>query len=180
MNRTVSIEKVVGSVHFGDAPEHNIDSVINEILVLIAEGDLSWDINGRKPSVDTISKIKYNELGSKSSIIRQYLRYSQKVETSFNAIDALIPFGKNKILSSLNDLYYEALDFVGIDYLLTDISIEQVRANSSSIIEFITEKLHQTAYESKNKPKLKEDLDVGINVVIAHAFIECVVLETPS
>ena len=179
MNKTVAIDKVVGNVQLGDAPEQNIDSAINEVLKLIAHNDFEPSNRNRTPSADTIEKIKHNQLQGKSAIIRQYLKHSKKVESSFSTIDSTIPFGKTKVLNNLNDLYYEALDFVEIDYFTGDIDIEEIKQNSCLIIEFIIEKLKNTAYASKNKPSLKEDLDLGINVVVAHAFIECVILENP-
>lgn len=179
MNKTVAIDKVVGNVQLGEDPEQSIDSAINEVLKLIAANDFEPSKRNRTPSADTVEKIKHNKLQGKNAIIRQYLAHSQKVESSFSAIDSTIPFGKTKILNNLNDLYYEALDFVGIDYFTDEIDIEQIRVNSCLIIEFIVERLRNTAYASKNKPSLKEDLELGINVVVAHAFIECVILENP-
>jgi hypothetical protein len=177
--KTVNVGKLIGPLIIGDSPEYNIDSVISELLRCMAMHDHEYRPLRRKPSAETIKKISHNNIKSKQHIIKQYLDFSSKVEVAYDVIDSSMPFGKQIITQRLNDLYFAALDELDIDYYQNEIDIGSVRNNSIFIIEFIINKLKQFAYESKNKPKLKEYIEIGVNVVVAHAFIECIVMETP-
>jgi len=180
VNKTVNVERNAGNIIIGDSPEYEISSAINELLKSLANKPFTFKIKRRRPSSETIVKIDHNNLKSKSHIIKQYLDHSSKVEEAYSEIDSLIAFGKDTILQNLNDLYYLALDSVDIDYLTCDVDIEKVRKNSEFILDFIIQKLKNSVFESKNTPTYKEHVELGINVVIAHAFIECIIMENPT
>ncbi|MEJ2765616.1 hypothetical protein VV869_16815 [Photobacterium sp. MCCC 1A19761] len=179
-DKVVNINKVIGPVFIGDSPEYNVDTAINELLKCIAKQHHEFRDIKRRPSSDTINKISHNNIKSKRHIIKQYLDFSSKVENAFFLIDSLIPFGKQIVIQSLNDLYYEALDEIDVDYFSNEIDIEKIKDNSEFILDYIIQKLICSVYESKNAPEIKEQIELGVNVVVAHAFIECVVLENPS
>ncbi len=179
MNKTVTIEKNSGNVYVGDSPEFQINTAINELLNDLANRSSEFKRLHRKPTPETITKIKYNNLSSKRHIIQQYLNHSSKIESALKDIDSSIPFGKDKILENLNGLYYEALDQLQIEYFTEDIDIEKIRENSDYILDFIIQKLRNSSVESSNKPQFKESIELGVNVIVAHAFIECIVMENP-
>ncbi len=179
-SKNVTVEKVAGNVIIGTAPEYEVNSVINELLQCLATKPFEFKLKNRKPSSDTIIKIQHNNLNSKSHIIKQYLDHSSKIEEAYKEIDSLIAFGKATILQNLNDLYYLALDSLNIEYLSCEIEISKVRENSEFILDFITQKLKNSVFESNNTPKFKEQIELGVNVVIAHAFIECIIMENPG
>lgn len=180
VNKTVNVERNAGNIFIGASPEAEISSAINELLVSLANKPFSFESNRRRPSSETVVKISHNNLKTKSHIIKQYLDHSSKIEEAYSEIDSLIAFGKGTILQNLNDLYYLALDAVDIDYLVCDVDIVKVRENSEFIIDFIVQKLKNTVFESKNTPALKEHIELGVNVVVAHAFIECIIMENPT
>lgn len=179
-SKSVHIGQVSGNVYLGERPEHSVDAAINELLLSLANQPFAFERTNRRPSAQTIEKIHYNNIQSKSHIIKQYLDHSAKIEEAFNSIDSIITFGKHIILQSLNDLYCSALDAVGIDYLTGPVNTASVRENSEFILDFIIKQLRNTAFEAKNTPVLKEHIDLGVNVVVAHAFIECIILENPN
>lgn len=180
MSRTVNIEKNAGNVYIGPPPECRVDSVVNELLKKLADEPFYFQCGQRKAPSSTILKIEHNHIQSKKYIIRQYLNHSSGVENAYNGIDSEIPFGKKIILQNLNDLYYAALDSVGVEHLGDDIDVGAVRENSEFILDFIIQKLRNLAFESKNSLTLREQIETGINVIVAHAFIECVIFETPG
>ena len=180
VTKTVSIGNLAGNVNIGDAPEYQINSAINQLLICLASKTSEFVRLDRRPSAETIKKIDHNNLRSKSHIIKQYLEHSSKIEEAYGDVDLLIPFGKDTILRNLNGFYCAALDEVGIEYVFEGIDIEKVRSSSVFIIDFIINKLRNFVYESLNKPAFKENIDLGVNVVVAHAFIECVVMENPD
>ncbi|WP_111636691.1 ABC-three component system protein [Marinomonas shanghaiensis] len=180
VNKIVRVERNAGNIIVGDSPEYEISSAINELLKSLANKPFSFQKKRRRPSSETVVKIEHNNLKSKSHIIKQYLDHSSKVEEAYSEIDSLIAFGKDTILQNLNDLYYLALDTVDIDYLTCDVDIENVRENSEFILDFIIQKLKNSVFESKNTPDYKEHIELGVNVVVAHAFIECIIMENPT
>lgn len=180
VNKTVTVERNAGNIIIGNSPEYEISSAINELLNSLADKRTQFNKNRRRPSSETVVKIEYNNLKGKSHIIKQYLDHSSKVEEAYSDIDSLIPFGKDTILQNLNDLYYLALDSIEVDYLTCDVDIVKVRENSEFILDFIIQRLKNTVFESKNTPTYKEHVELGVNVVVAHAFIECIIMENPS
>lgn len=180
VNKTVTVERNAGNIIIGNSPEYEISSAINELLNSLAAKRTQFNKNRRRPSSETVVKIEYNNLKGKSHIIKQYLDHSSKVEEAYSDIDSLIPFGKDTILQNLNDLYYLALDSIEVDYLTCDVDIVKVRENSEFILDFIIQRLKNTVFESKNTPTYKEHVELGVNVVVAHAFIECIIMENPS
>lgn len=180
VSKTVTVERNAGNIFIGSSPEYEISSAINELLNLLANKPFMFKQRRRRPSSETVVKIQHNNLKAKSYIIKQYLDHSSKIEEAYFEIDSLITFGKDAILQNLNDLYYLALDAVAIDYLICDIDIGEVRENSEFILDFIIQKLKNTVFESKNTPVYKEHVELGVNVVVAHAFIECIIMENPA
>lgn len=179
-SKTISIERNAGNIIIGDSPEYEISSAINELLKSLANKPFSYKRTKRRPSSETVVKINHNNLKSKSHIIKQYLDHSSKVEEAYGEIDSLIAFGKDTILQNLNDLYYLSLDSIEIDYLTCEVDIIKIRENSEYILDFIIQNLKNTAFESKNTPSYKEHVELGVNVVVAHAFIECIIMENPT
>lgn len=179
-DKLVAINRVAGNLVVGDTPEYKISSAINELLNCLSRTPSEFKLIKRKPSSETIVKINHNNLKSKNHIIKQYLDHSAKIEDAYKEINSIIAFGKDTILRNLNDLYYSALDEIGIDYLVSEIDIQAVRENSDFIIEYIIKKLKNTAFESGNTPAYKEHIELGVNVVVAHAFIECIIMENPQ
>ena len=179
-SKTINVKRNAGNIIIGDSPEYEISSAINELLKSLARQPFSLKKTKRRPSSETVLKINHNNLKSKSHIIKQYLDHSSKVEEAYVEIDSLITFGKDTILQNLNDLYYSALDSVEIDYLTCEVDIIKIRENSEHILDFIIQKLKNTVFESKNTPTYKEHVELGVNVVVAHAFIECIIMENPT
>lgn len=178
--KLVTVTNLAGNLNIGDAPEYEVSSAINELLNCLAKKPSDFKALRRKPSPEIIIKINHNNLKSKSHIIKQYTDHSSKIEEAYTEIDSMIVFGKETILRNLNDLYYSALDTLNIDYLTRETDITLIRDNSEFIIEYIIRKLKNMAYESKNTPRFKEYIDFGVNVVVAHAFIECIIMESPN
>ncbi|PSV01935.1 hypothetical protein C0W80_08950 [Photobacterium leiognathi subsp. mandapamensis] len=180
VNKTINVEHNAGNIIIGTSPEYEISSAINELLNSLANKPFKFNTQRRYPSSETVIKIEHNNLRAKSHIIKQYLDHSSKVEEAYSDIDSLITFGKDTIFRNLNNLYYLALDAVNIEYLTCEIDIYKVRENSEFILDFIIQKLKNNVFESSNTPIYKEHVELGVNVVVAHAFIECIIMENPN
>lgn len=178
--KIIQIRNNAGNINIGDSPEYQVSSAINELLKILASKPFVFRRMIRSPSAATIIKINYNNLQSKRHVIKQYLDYSSEIEKAYLEINSLVAFGKDTILRNLHDLYYSALDAVEIEYMSSNIDINLIRENSDFIFDFIVQKLRNSVFESKNIPAIKEHIDFGVNVVVAHAFIECIILENPE
>ena len=177
----VTIEKQIGNTYFGMNPELLIGSAINELLNNLSAKPRAFQVNRRRPSADTIIKIEYNNLKSRQNIVQTYQNYCLQIEESFLDIDSQIINGKTIILENLQNLYFEVLDELGIDYLsIEDIDIHKIRENSDTIIDYIILKLKNLSIESSNCNLPHEAIDIGIKVIVAHAFIECIIMENPN
>lgn len=179
MNKTVVIQKNFGNVNIGDSPEYRINSVINELLIELAATPFRFERTNRRVPVAAVRKIEHNNVRTNKHVIRQYLEHSAAIESAYERIDALTPFGREVVLRNLNDLYYQCLDFLGIDYF-ESIDISKIRENSDQILDFVVNHLKNFAFESKNVPSMKEHVVQGVNVIVAHAFLECIILEVPN
>lgn len=179
MQKQVLIEKNFGNLNIGDAPEYQINSVINKLLIDLAATPFRFERRNRNVPVSAVRKIEYNNIRSNKHIIHQYIDHSTVVEDAYARIDAMTPYGRDTILRNLNDLYYKCLDLLGVEYF-ESIDIEQVRENSDHILSYIVNQLKNFAYESKNVPSMREHVEQGVNVVVAHAFLECIIFEVPN
>lgn len=183
--KNVGVAKNDGTINIhlhGDHNEdRNIDSVINEILNVLVSSPVTDYTNTIRPTSETIEKINYNNLIKTKNIIQTYLSYSEKVEAAFAHIDKAVPFGKSTIITKLRRMYYEALDTFGIEYFgeEQDNYISSLRENADAIIESIRKKVIGLSMATQNKPQYIEQIEIGVDVIIAHAFIECTIMEKP-
>lgn len=178
--KTITIQNNSGNTYIGDSPEYKVDSVINELLIKLASKPFVFQRTQRSQPAATIVKINHNQMQGKSHIIKQYSTHSEKIESAYADIDSIIAFGKQIIFQNLSDLYFNALDQLGIEYMSGSIDIESIRKNSNFILDCIIQKLRNAALESKNTPNFIEQINQGVNVVVAHAFIECIIFENPE
>ncbi|MDC5499251.1 hypothetical protein OHX04_12600 [Acinetobacter baumannii] len=177
----VTINKQIGNTYIGANPELLIGSAINELLNTLSSKPREFQVKRRRPSADTIIKIEYNNLNARQNIVQTYQSYSLQIEESFIDIDQQIINGKTVILENLQNLYFEVLDELEIDYMCVDIiDINKIRENSDDIIDYIILKLKNLSIESNNCNIPHEAIDIGIKVIVAHAFIECIIMENPN
>ena len=177
----VTIEKQIGNTYIGTNPEFLIGSAINELLNTLSSKPREFQAKRRRPSADAIIKIEHNNLKARQSIVQTYQNYSLQIEESFIDIDQQIINGKTVILENLQNLYFEVLDELEIDYVCVEIiDINKIRENSDDIIDYIILKLKNLSVESNNCNLPQEAIDIGIKVIVAHAFIECIIMENPN
>lgn len=180
MTKTINIEHNAGNINIGDSFEYKTESAINELLKNLASRPFKHQTSFRRQPTQTIVKIKHNNLVNKTHVFRQYQEYSETIESAYIDIDSIIPFGKSTILRNLSDLYYAALDELDIDCLTSSPDIAKIKHHSNFILEYVIQKLKNSSFESSNGPSFKEHVEQGINVVVAHAFIECIIFDNPS
>jgi len=181
MKNQVNIKEIKGDLYLTESAVRKVDSVVNSLLTEISL--LSVDsLSKRKRSVPAavIKKVNYNNLKTQRFILSQYQAFSTSIETAYKIVDENIVNGKSKIFLMLDDLYIKALSDIGIDPIFGEVDMELIRQHADDIIKKIIKGLKIFCYESSNVPSDKESVEVGVNIVVAHAFVECTVLENPN
>lgn len=174
----VKIGNVEGDVNIGKSPEENVDSIINIIIRDIVTLSIKVDRLDRTFPSKVSMKIDHNNLRQKRRIIQEYKSYSSQIEKAYAIADERVINGKQIAMSMLNNMYFDALEKYEID--IFDIDITKIREHSDEIIDNIINQLKKFVYKSANVSSYKEQVEIGINVVVAHAFVECLVLENPN
>ncbi len=176
----VVVENVEGNFILTEEPEQRVNSVISELLTEISLKPIQYDMHSRGIPADVIVKIEHNNLNSQVAILGQYQLYSSSIESAYDNIDKTIVNGKANVLLMLKDYYFKALYDFGLNPYLGNMDIEEIRKNSDSILIKIINNLKDFCYKSANVPSHKESVEIGVNVIVAHAFVECLILENPN
>ena len=176
----VKIENVEGDVNLGKSPEENVDSIINIIIGDIVSLSTKVDRLDRTFPSKVLIKINHNNLRQKRRIIQEYKSYSSQIEKAYLIADEQVINGKQIAMGMLNNMYFKALDKFEIDIFDFDIGMDKIREHADDIVDHIIKQLTKFVYKSSNVPPFKEQVEVGINVVVAHAFVECLILENPN
>lgn len=174
----IDIQKIEGDFYNIESPEINVDSIINVIISDIALADVKIDLTDRIFPAIVDKKINYNFLKSKRRIVLQYKSYSSHIEKAYALAEQNIINGKQTAMCLLNGMYCNSIEKYDIDSFEPDII--QVRKYADDIIDDVIKQLRTFVYKSANVTQFKEQVEIGINVVVAHAFVECFILENPN
>ncbi|OHT22336.1 hypothetical protein A3Q29_10980 [Providencia stuartii] len=174
----IDIQKIEGDFYNMAAPENNVDSIINIIISDIASAKVKIDRSDRSFPSNVTTKINHNMLSSRRRIILQYKSYSSHIERAYTLAEQNIINGKQSAMELLNEMYCNSLEKYEIDSFEPDIT--KVRQHADEIISDVIKQLRKFVYNSANVTQYKEQVEIGINVVVAHAFVECCVLENPN
>ncbi|PSU36220.1 ABC-three component system protein [Photobacterium lutimaris] len=174
----VQIKEVHGDVNNAEPPESKVDSIINDVISEISQARVTVNIKDRTFPSKVDSKIKHNQLKRNRSIVLQYKSYSSHIESAYSTVEKHVVNGKQTALLILNEMYATALAKFNIDVWEPDMAVIQQHADE--IIDDVKTQLTKFLYKSANITFTKEQLAVGVNVVLAHAFVECYVLENPN
>jgi len=176
----VNVGTVEGDLILTESAEQRVDSVVNSLLTEISLTPIEIDFRKRSVPADVVIKVDYNNLQSQRFILSQYQAYSASIETSYESIDKNIINGKAKVFMMLDKLYFTALSDIGLDPFFGEVNIELIREHADNIIIKIIKGLKDFCYKSSNTPSDKESVEIGVNVIVAHAFVECRILENPN
>lgn len=160
------------------SPEINVDSIINVIIGDIAQADVKIDLTDRQFPAAVAMKIDHNLLKNKRRIVLQYKSYSSHIERAYVLAEQNIINGKQTAMCFLNNMYCNSLEKYDIDSFEPD--IHKIRLHADDIIDDVIKQLRKFTYNSANVIPFKEQIEIGINVVVAHAFVECFILENPN
>ena len=181
MNPDVYIENSYGPIKISPRAVSIQHTITGKLVRILATSEMQPDYKrGRSIPPDIQYKIEYNNLVSEKWAIVKYTGYGEAIENAYVQVETEVVNGKAKALSKVNDFYLQALGKFEIDILNMDIN--KLRLHSDEIFKIVTSSLHD--YLLDNDVSLSnishEELDTGINLIVAHGFVECLVLEEPK
>ena len=139
---------------------------------------------GMLSSYDIDAKLDHTHVFRYRALVEEYGEYGQNVIKALNTVDQEKMGAEQKILKLINSFYKESIGELKKHHAAENKGtqlIESIRLHSDQIIESVINKLVTVVNNSSNGSELaEEDLILGANYVVAHAFIECKVLERPS
>lgn len=174
----VNISEMHGDVNNTEPPESKVDSIINDIISEISQSSATVNIKDRKFPPKILKKIKHNQLKDNRSIVQLYKSYSSDIESAYSTIEKNVVNGKDTALLLLHDMYQTALKKFNIDTWEPD--MDEIKQHADAIVDDVKVQLTNFLYKSANITFTKEQMVIGVKVVIAHAFVECYVLENPN
>lgn len=122
-------------------------------------------------------KIQHNNLVRCRYIIETYKINTIDLENAYSTLEQERPGRKQKLLDIIHLCYKQQLGQLIVDDI---IDIETIRKNADAILENIVETLRAKVLESSNLNADNEDVDLAVNLIVADAFIQCLVLENPE
>lgn len=122
------------------------------------------------------TKMDHNNLTKSRYIIESYKNNVIDLNNAYNTLEEERPGNKDKLIRNIKNLY---------EYELSQIDFEKngikaIRENSDKILENCINELQKQVLESSNLNAYNEDVYFAVNLIIADAFIECILLENPS
>ena len=179
MTRTlIQIQDLNGDFNNAEPPESKVDSIINDVISELAQVSVIINIKDRTFPSKVSRKIKHNQLRNNRSIVLKYKSYSLHIESSYSTVEKNIVNGKQTALLILHDMYEKALHKFNIDVWEPD--MDTIKQYADEIIDDVKTQLTKFLYKSSNINFSKEQMALGVDIVIAHAFVECYVLENPN
>ncbi len=154
-------------------------STIAEVVNIIAAfppPEIIADNSTALPA-EVVSKIQYNNVKRCRYIIDTYKSNTIDLNNIYNILEQERPGRKQKLLHIIHNCYKQQLGILSKDGTV-DIAI--IQEHSDSILENITTTLRTKVLESSNLNAENEDVEIAVNLIVADAFIECLVLENPE
>lgn len=152
-----------------------IAELINIIATLPVVEPVSYTTRALPEGVE--KKILHNKLIRCKYIIESYKSYNTDLDGAYYILEQERPGSKQKLSANINSLYKQELNKLN-EWHIEDIVTTQER--SDSILENIIKNLKDRVLESSNLDAYNEDIEKALNLIIANAFIECLVLENPQ
>lgn len=119
-------------------------------------------------------KLHYNAVKRNTAIIQEYKVYRGKVNALYNELEAQGSIKKEKLLSNIKQIYLR----VKGEYIQDSTNIlDIIRKNSDNIYDDVYNVLYD---KSKDSVYWKEDLALGIQLIMVDSFIRCKILEEPQ
>lgn len=186
-NRSTNIGKADNvTINQSAATYQKRPALISKVIKILSTIRPSEEPGGSSAlsTYDIDAKLDHNRVFKYRTLIEEYGEYGQNVIKALSTVDQEKIGSEQKILKLISSFYKESLGELKKYHESTDQErdfIESIREHSDQIIEAVINKLVDVVNRSSNGSEMaEEDLTLGANYVVAHAFIECKVLERPA
>jgi hypothetical protein len=147
-----------------------LKNTINAISNLSLEDILeSEELNVYNPKL----KLNYNAVKTNYSLIQDYKVYQGRINSLYDELERQGSIKKEKLLSNVNQIYTKIKGRYVLD---SENSLEIIRINADSILDDVFDELYG---QLENSSFFKEDIILGVRLILVDAFIRCKILEEP-
>lgn len=180
MDPQVYIETSYGPINFTPKSVSIQTTIIGKLVRQLSLEGAAIAIQPR-PGIapDIQKKISHNNVCHEAWLIHRYSEYGRAIELAYHQLNQDVNNGKNKALRKIHDLYKEELALNHIQ--IVNPEMDKIRILADVIVNNISQKL--MFFVNENDSSLKdihmEDLEFSINLIVGHAFVECIILEEP-
>lgn len=164
-------------IHNGNMPRNK--SIIAEVVNIVSTFSQPETINFNSDALpaEVKEKIRHNNVTRCRYIIETYKRNTIDLNNVYNTLEQERPGRKQKLLQIVNNCYKQQLCLLSEN---ENVDIATIQQHSDTILENITKSLRKRVLESSNLKADNEDVDIAVNLIVADAFMECLVLENPE
>lgn len=151
-------------------------SLLKDAINAISAIDIA-DLEEKKENLvafNISSKISFNEIKRNKSLIEEYKVHYSRINSLYDELERQGSFKKEKLLKNVNRIYLNAKGKYVLD---SSNQIEIIKANSDAIIDDVFEELMKVVEDDKQL--IKEDITLGISLIMVDAFMRCKILEEP-
>lgn len=173
-DRSIGYQADTINVFNGASPKNK--SIIAEVVNILSGSCTleSFPLDSSPLPSKVEEKIIHNNVNRCRHIIETYKDNVIDLGYAYKTIEELRPGRHQKLLHIISRCYKNELGKLFDD---GNFSQEKIRQNSDQILENIMHVLREKTLESSNLNAENEDVDIAIGVIVADAFISCVVLE---
>ena len=158
-------EKILNSIN-GCLPNY-----FQQIVNAVAATNLMDAASSDTIPYDISEKIEYNCLKKNKYIVEEYNIHTSGLHNLYDELEEFGTIKKSVVLNRIRHLYLEAKG------ILTDGSIEDIRAKSDDIFDNVVDNVCTLVGDTHLD---EAELFLAVQIVVVDAFIECKVLEKPA
>ena len=157
-------------------------SIIAEVVNIIADLSMPESTHYELSALpeEVTVKIEYNYIERCKYIIESYKDYTIDLNNVYNTLEQAKPGKKQKLLDTIRDCYKQELSKLKENEKNELVDILVIKKYSDSILENIKQNLHTKILGSSNLDAYNEDVDKTLNLIVADAFIACIILKNPQ
>ncbi len=155
-------------------------SVIAKVVNAIANSNFEIELqstNSVALPARVQEKIAHNNVKKCQYIIESIKTNNIDLTNVYDVLEQEKPRQIDKILCQIQFLYKAELGSISQD---ENLSHELIQKHADKIIENIQAKLRSLVLESENLDADNEDVDLSVQLIVADAFIKCLILENPE
>jgi len=162
--------------------EQQLPSFLGKVILIFSEQTRSAYGQGARREIpaEVLVKLKHNDFPPEHSVIRDYLRFSHLLETSYHGIEQRNSDARYLVRRKAGIAYEAEIRMISGANVDPIAKLEYVRENATAIVRNVIQRLIQD-YKSSSEVKVEQEIaDLAISLIVADAIVECEVLNRPK